>query len=77
MNSRDQANLDFIMNTSEKDFDEWLDTATQDDIDYAMELIRRSRTDKMIEIMELQDLMASHEDEMEDAQEVLSRFILK
>ena len=77
MNSRDQANLDFIMNTSEKDFDEWLETATQDDIDYAMELIRRSRTDKMIEIMELQDLMASHEDEMEDAQEVLSRFILK
>ena len=63
------------MNTPEHDFDEWLETANGDDIEYALELIRKSKTEKMMEIIELQDLMAEHEDDMEDANKVLERIM--
>ena len=68
-------NLDFIMNTPEYDFSQWLDTASDDDINYALELVRKSKLEKMIEIIELQDLTAQHEDEMEDANKVLRRIM--
>ena len=52
MNSRDRANLDFLMNTSAKDFDEWMNNASNDDIDYAMELIKRSKVELMVQQIE-------------------------
>ena len=73
MNSRDRANLEFLMNTPEHDFDEWLETANGDDIEYALELIRKSKTEKMIEMIELQDLMAQDMEDMDDARTVWER----
>lgn len=73
MNSRDRANLEFLMNTPEDDFSEWLETASNDDVEYALELIRKSKTEKMIEIMELQDLMAQDVEDMDDARTVWER----
>ena len=61
------------MNTPEDDFDDWLETANDDDIEYALELIRKSKTEKMIEIMELQDLMAQDVEDMDDARTVWER----
>ena len=73
MNSRDRANLEFLMNTPENDFDDWLETANDDDIEYALELIRKSKTEKMIEMIELQDLMAQDMEDMDDARTVWER----
>ena len=61
------------MNTPENDFDDWLETANDDDIEYALELIRKSKTEKMIEMMELQDLMAQDTEDMDDARTVWER----
>jgi hypothetical protein len=43
MNERDRDNLAFIMSLSKKGFDEWMRVATNDDIDYALELIAHHR----------------------------------
>ena len=61
------------MNTPEDDFDDWLETANDDDIEYALELIRKSKTEKMIEMIELQDLMAQDMEDMDDARTVWER----
>jgi hypothetical protein len=43
MNERDSNNLAFIMSLSKAGFDEWMRVATDDDIDYALELIAQHR----------------------------------
>lgn len=73
MNSRDRANLDFLMNTSAEDFDAWMQTASNDDIDYAMELIKRSKVELMVQQIELQDLMVEYEEDMTDARLAIER----
>jgi hypothetical protein len=55
MNEWDRDNLDFIMNCSEDGFDEWLDQADNDDINYALSLIRLAKTEMMVQEMELTD----------------------
>jgi hypothetical protein len=55
MNEWDRDNLDFIMNCSEEGFDEWLDQADNDDINYALSLIRLAKTEMMVQEMELTD----------------------
>jgi hypothetical protein len=55
MNKWDRDNLDFIMNNSEEGFDEWLDQANNDDIAYALELIRMAKAELMIQEMEFTD----------------------
>ena len=55
MNEWDRDNLNFIMNTSEEGFDEWLDQADNDDIAYALELIRMAKAELMIQEMEFTD----------------------
>lgn len=61
------------MGSSPEEFDEWMNVATTDDIDYAMELIRQHRLELMNTELELQDLMAVHEDEMTEAKAVIER----
>ena len=55
MNEWDRDNLEFIMNCSEEGFDEWLDQADNDDINYALYLIRLAKTEMMVQEMELTD----------------------
>ena len=55
MNEWDKDNLNFIMNASEEGFDEWLEQADNDDIDYALELIRMAKAELMVQEMEMTD----------------------
>lgn len=55
MNEWDRDNLDFIMNTSEEGFEEWLEQADNDDVAYALELIRMAKAELMIQEMEFTD----------------------
>ena len=43
MNKDDLNNLGYLMNLSEADFDQWMDAASGNDIDYALELISKHR----------------------------------
>ena len=55
MNEWDRDNLEFIMNTTDESFEEWLDQADNDDIAYALELIRMAKAELMVQEMEFTD----------------------
>lgn len=46
MNQWDKDNLYFIMNASDEEFREWMDQATQDDINYALQLIAEGKRER-------------------------------
>lgn len=73
MKKHDRDNLKFIMTCSEKDFDSWMNEATNDDVEYAMELIRQAKTELMIEEMELHETAIMFEDDVMDAKQILER----
>lgn len=64
MNKHDRDNLKFLMNCPQDQFEAWMETATPDDVDYALELIRRAKTEMMVEQIELQECV-----ELEDFDE--------
>jgi hypothetical protein len=55
MNDWDRDNLNFILNTTDESFEEWLDQADNDDIDYALELIRTAKAELLVQEHELLD----------------------
>lgn len=55
MNEWDRDNLEFIMNITDEGFDEWLDQADNDDIDYALKLIRMAKAELLLQEMEFTD----------------------
>jgi len=59
MNDWDRDNLKFIMETDDGAFDEWLDQADNDDVVYALELIRLAKAELMVQEMELTDGIAN------------------
>ena len=65
------------MNSPREDFECWMDMASDDDIDYALELIRRAKSENMLQMIEIQDTMAQFEDDMTDSKKVLEKFKLK
>jgi hypothetical protein len=75
MNDWDKNNLQFILALDENQFDEWYSSISDDDADYAMELLKAARAEVAMQIAELYDNTA--EDNLSDAKEVLGRFTLK
>ena len=73
MNSRDRTNLDFLMNIPAEEFDAWLLQASDDDVDYAIEIIRKSKAEVILETIELEEVMYSYEEDMAEANEVIQR----
>jgi hypothetical protein len=59
MNDWDRDNLKFIMETDDGAFDEWLDQADNDDVVYALELIRMAKAELIVQEMELCDNVAN------------------
>ena len=62
MNDWDRDNLFFIMNTTNEGFDEWLEQADDDDIQYALELIRMAKAELMVQEMEFTDEIHNYSD---------------
>jgi len=70
MTEQDRNNLNFILNSTEDEFDAWMESASDDDIQYALELIVVGKTETIIQEYELMD-------EVEDlsiAKIILNRF---
>ena len=55
MNEWDRDNLDFIMNSDHEDFEAWLLQASDDDVEYALELIKKAKLEYMVKELELTD----------------------
>jgi hypothetical protein len=55
MKQQDLDNLGFLMNLSEEDFDLWLEEASDDDVEYALEIIQYAKRDYLMKEFELLD----------------------
>ena len=55
MNPYDLNNLNYIMSLTDDEFDEWMMTVGDDDISYAIELIKLRRAELDSELMDIVD----------------------
>lgn len=55
MNPNDIKNLEYIKSLTEEQFDEWIETLAEDDINYALELLQKARANLVLMEVELAD----------------------
>jgi len=55
MNEWDRDNLDFIMKANDSEFIEWLNQADDEDVEYALNLIRQAKLELNEQVVELFD----------------------
>lgn len=72
MNDHDRSNLQFILSLNEDGFDKWSSTLSEDDVDYALELLKAARTEVMMQAVSLTDEV----EDTSDAMGVLKGFML-
>jgi putative SOS response-associated peptidase YedK len=57
MNDWDRDNLNFLLTIDSETFEDWLQQADEDDIDYAIELLRAAKSELIVEQMEVLDMV--------------------
>jgi hypothetical protein len=72
MNDHDRNNLNFLLTVSPEVFDDWMDQADEDDIDYAIELLRMRKSELNLKELELSDGV----EDTTQANQVLRKFML-
>jgi len=72
MNDWDRNNLNFIMSLTPQEFDDWYECLDDDDLAYAMELLRTARTEVAMQLVALTD----EPEDLDLANEVLAKFRL-
>jgi hypothetical protein len=55
MNDWDRDNLNFLLTIDSETFEDWLQQADEDDIDYAIELLRAAKSELIVQQMEVLD----------------------
>ena len=74
MNNWDKGNLDFILNSTDEDMEDFLSWASDEDLAYALELIQLARAE--LELEEILMLEADTDLVTSQAQVILERFRL-
>ena len=74
MNNWDKGNLDFILNSTDADMEDFLSWASDEDLRYALELIHAAKAELVMQEIEM--LEAEIDDDFSQAQLVLERFRL-
>ncbi len=72
MNSWDRENLHFILDSDEATLADFYSWATEDDLTYALELVRTAMSELMVQEAELMDEV----EDLSAAQSVLAQFQL-
>ena len=73
MNDFDRDNLDFFINGNQEEFDAWADQASDEELQYAMELIRSRRRELIEEELQIFDQVP----DTSQAKEFLKQFTLR
>lgn len=77
MNKHDRENLEFLLSADEHAFLEFLETVSDDDINYAIELIQAHRAELMVHEMALEESVDEEFGlDLSEAQAVLAQFRL-
>ena len=74
MNNWDKGNLNFILNSTDEDMEDFLSWASDEDLRYALELIHAAKSE--LAVQEIEMLEAQDDDDFSQAQAVLERFRL-
>lgn len=77
MNDWDRDNLNFILNTTDEDFIDWMEQADSDDIDYAIRLIHEHKQELALKETVLLDEWSEEQIDLTEANVVLNKFRLK
>ncbi len=75
MNQHDRDNLQFLLTADSECMQNWYASVSQDDIEYAQELLRMAGTELEVKEMEFAD--AHNNLDITQAQSVLARFRLQ
>jgi hypothetical protein len=74
MNDWNKGNLDFILNSTDADMEDFLSWASDEDLAYALQLIQLAKAE--LEVEEIEMLEAGADEDVSQAQAVLKRFRL-
>lgn len=72
MNKHDRENYEYIMSLTPQEFESWYATISDDDAEYALELIKMART----ELIEHSHILCDDVETVTEAQDVLKQFTL-
>ena len=72
MNDRDKQNLEFLMSITPETLRDWFNTVSQDDIDYAKELLDRADL-----VAAAQECIDAQNIDCTIAKQILSQFTMK
>jgi hypothetical protein len=62
MNEYDRNNLQFILSLKNPaEWEEWAETLSEDDLRYALELIKIAQAESLVQMMELQEAMQAED----------------
>jgi hypothetical protein len=75
MDKWDRDNLNFLLTVDEATFEEFMAQSSDDDIQYAIELIQTHKAELLTRQIELEDALVE-ETGLDEAQAVLARFRL-
>ena len=70
MNDFDRDNLEFFLHGEQKEFEEWMEQASSEDLDYALKLIRIAKAEMLEQHYELIDTVPY----VDDAKQLLKQF---
>ena len=76
MDKWDRDNLNFLLSVDEAAFDEFMEQSSDDDIQYAIELIQTHKAELMAKEMELEEVLLEEGLDLTQAQSVLAKFRL-
>ena len=74
MNNWDKGNLNFILNSTDEDMEDFLSWASDEDLLYALQLIQIAKAE--LEVKEIEMLETEANEDFSQAQAVLKRFRL-
>ena len=78
MNDWDRNNLHFILDSDEATLEDFYSWATEDDLAYALSLVREAKTELLLQEADILDemLIAATEDDVSEASAMLKQFQL-
>jgi hypothetical protein len=77
MNDWDKDNLNFLMNISPEVLRDFLQIMNEDDVAYAMELVRTAAAEIMVETIEYDEMCDQYDEQFPLASMILNKFTLK
>ncbi len=73
MNDYDKNNYEYVMSLSEDEYDMFLETASEDDLNYLQELMDQKKVDLQMSIHEYEDKLSSLDTSL--AMDVLKKYM--